>query len=297
MFVRVCSDYADVISRLRGRTVEIQISRDGIDHLGGLSDRHASKLLCPRPTKILGPISQGPVLEVLGVKLMIVEDTAATERTMARRVAVKSTHQRFGNKNLAKSAAAAQIAAPGLEPTYAAHGSVSPILPAPPPVSRAHLRIIQSRRGASSADADCARCGCPDITGRERQSAGRRQHALNLRLCDLDCRCARSSDADRRDIDEWRVSGSRAAVRSGSRDACWQRRVGVFLFQLARPRPLRLAAATSRQPHRTCRFLGARPIPPTNERELLHRWHDRDNPSLWAVVSVFLDGPDHAEKF
>ncbi|MGB6398011.1 MAG: hypothetical protein WBF73_20340 [Bradyrhizobium sp.] len=24
--------------------------------------------------------------------------------------------------------------------------------------------------------------------------------------------------------------------------------------------------------------------------------HDRDNPSLWAAGSVFLDGPDHAEK-
>jgi hypothetical protein len=49
--------------------------------------------------------------------------------------------------------------------------------------------------------------------------------------------------------------------------------------------------------HRTCRFLGARPIPPTNERELLHRWHDRDNPSMWAAGSVFLDRPDHAKKF
>jgi hypothetical protein len=42
--------------------------------------------------------------------------------------------------------------------------------------------------------------------------------------------------------------------------------------------------------------LRARAIPPTNERGLLHHWHDRDNPSLWAAGSVFLDGPDHAEK-
>ena len=35
-----------------------------------------------------------------------------------------------------------------------------------------------------------------------------------------------------------------------------------------------------------------------NQREgLLHSWHDRDNPSLWAAGSVLLDGPDHAEKF
>jgi len=39
---------------------------------------------------------------------------------------------------------------------------------------------------------------------------------------------------------------------------------------------------------------GARPIPPTKESGLLHRWDDRDNPSLWPAGSVFLDGPDHA---
>jgi len=44
------------------------------------------------------------------------------------------------------------------------------------------------------------------------------------------------------------------------------------------------------------RVSGARTIPPTNERGLLHRWHDRDNPSSWAAGSIFLDGPDHAEK-
>src|SRR6266550_4776978 len=46
---------------------------------------------------------------------------------------------------------------------------------------------------------------------------------------------------------------------------------------------------------RTGSDLGAPPIPPTNERGLLHHWHDRDDPSLWDAESVFLDGPDHAE--
>jgi hypothetical protein len=32
------------------------------------------------------------------------------------------------------------------------------------------------------------------------------------------------------------------------------------------------------------------------QRGLLHRWHDRDNPSWWAAGLVFLDGPDHGEK-
>jgi hypothetical protein len=42
--------------------------------------------------------------------------------------------------------------------------------------------------------------------------------------------------------------------------------------------------------------LGARAIPPTNERRLLHPWHDRDNPSSWAARSIFLDGANYAEK-
>jgi hypothetical protein len=37
-------------------------------------------------------------------------------------------------------------------------------------------------------------------------------------------------------------------------------------------------------------------MPPTNERRLLHRWHDRDNPSPRDAGSVFQDGPDRAEK-
>ena len=53
----------------------------------------------------------------------------------------------------------------------------------------------------------------------------------------------------------------------------------------------------SRRPIEHVGVLGARTIPPTNERGLFHRWYDPDNPPLWAAGSVFLDGPDHAEKF
>jgi hypothetical protein len=108
MFVRVCNDYADLISGLRDRTVEMRISREEIASIAGLTAGYAGKLLSP--SKILGPISMGPTLETLGLRLMLVEDTSAAARTIERRKPVKPNRRRFGNKNLATARAAVQIA-------------------------------------------------------------------------------------------------------------------------------------------------------------------------------------------
>jgi hypothetical protein len=51
------------------------------------------------PSKVLGPTSMGPTLETLGLRLMLVEDTAATARTIERRTPVVSSHQRFCNQS------------------------------------------------------------------------------------------------------------------------------------------------------------------------------------------------------
>lgn len=104
MFVRVCDDYSDVIMALRDRAVALQIKRADIDQLAGLATGHAGKLLSPRPTKGLGPTSWGPTLEALGLRLILVEDTAATARTVGRRVPVDTRQQRFCHKNFAKPA-------------------------------------------------------------------------------------------------------------------------------------------------------------------------------------------------
>ncbi len=140
MFVRLCSDYADVIRALRDRTAELQISMVAIDSIAGLSDGYAAKLLSLSPAKVLGPISMGPTLETLGLRLMLVEDTAATARTLAHRDPVDRSNQRFGNKNNSR-------------PQLKIESSVEiPRIAAPPrnePVSRAHLRVIQDRRRGS----------------------------------------------------------------------------------------------------------------------------------------------------
>ncbi|MEK9281184.1 hypothetical protein MTR72_16440 [Bradyrhizobium sp. ISRA442] len=74
-----------MISALRDRADQLQISREEIDILAGFSDRYSGKLLGTNPCRTLGRMSMGPALEVLGVKLLLIEDSGLTARTVARR--------------------------------------------------------------------------------------------------------------------------------------------------------------------------------------------------------------------
>jgi acyl-CoA synthetase (AMP-forming)/AMP-acid ligase II len=74
----------------------------------------------------------GSTLEALGLRLMLVEDTAATARTRALRTPVRASHQRFGNKSNSKSSLKIEKVE---NVTYAANGVSSP----PAVVSRAHF--------------------------------------------------------------------------------------------------------------------------------------------------------------
>jgi hypothetical protein len=89
------------------------------------------------------------MLGVLGLKIILIEDEAATARTLAQRIPVISSNQRFGNKSNCKTLLKIESAETVKidDHTYGAHGPV-PLVPAPPPVSRAHLRVVQSKRGS-----------------------------------------------------------------------------------------------------------------------------------------------------
>lgn len=141
MFVRVCADYADFISGLRDRAVEMKISREDIDEVAGLCDGYAGKLLSTQPRKILGPISMGPTLGALGLRLMLVEDTAAAARTIARRVPVDASNQRFGNRSNSK-------VVESLPPPAPIESEHRP--PRLEPVTHSHLRVVQSRDKGSA---------------------------------------------------------------------------------------------------------------------------------------------------
>ena len=101
-FTRMVADYSELLHALRDRAVEMQISRCEIDEISGLASGYAGKLLSLSPAKIFGPISMGPTLEVLGLRVVLVEDTGLTKATESRRTPVDQSNQRFGNRSNSK---------------------------------------------------------------------------------------------------------------------------------------------------------------------------------------------------
>jgi hypothetical protein len=131
-FARVVYHYAAFIEAIRDRTVDLQISRLEIDRIAGLPQGFSGKALSRNPVKRIGLASLGPLLETLGLIIMIVEDPAARDRTLARRAPVDVNNQRFDNKCNSKQLP--KIAAPQNDTL---------------PVSRAHLRVVQGKRRGS----------------------------------------------------------------------------------------------------------------------------------------------------
>jgi hypothetical protein len=134
---RPVTGYKGLIETCRQRATELALSRWEIDRLSGLPVGYSAKLLgkddaVPRK-KRMWPASLEAILGTLGLQIIIIEDPAATSRTLSRRVPVDLTQQRFDNKCNSKTVP--QLAAPQKEPA---------------PASRAHLRVVQGKQRRGS---------------------------------------------------------------------------------------------------------------------------------------------------
>jgi hypothetical protein len=99
---RVITNYRGLVETCRERADELGLSRAEIDRLGGLPSGHAGRLLgrgIGPHSKRMWPISLELMLGVLGLKLIAVEDAAATARTLALREPVDRSQQRFGDSH------------------------------------------------------------------------------------------------------------------------------------------------------------------------------------------------------
>jgi hypothetical protein len=139
---RMITDYRTLVETCRARADELGISRLEIDRLGGLPVGYSGKLLGKdggepgRKNKKMWPIALESMLGVLGLKILLIEDDAATARTLALREPVDRSNQRFGNKCNSKPRSDVESVV-----------EIPRIAPAPPALeSRAHLRVIQDRR-------------------------------------------------------------------------------------------------------------------------------------------------------
>jgi hypothetical protein len=97
---RKIGDYRSLVEACRARADELAISRVEIDRLGGLPAGYRAKILGKdgvRRQKRMWPGSLEAMLGVLGLKIILIEDEAATARTLALRTPVQCNQQRFGN--------------------------------------------------------------------------------------------------------------------------------------------------------------------------------------------------------
>ncbi len=143
---RVIDSYRGLVETCRARADELAISRAEIDRVSGLPAGYAGRLLGragagPRGKK-MWPISLEAMLGTLGLKILLIEDDAATARTLALRIPVDRSNQRFGNTCNSKPS-------PKIESIESRAKLAAPRTSEPAPVSRAHLRVVQGKRRRS----------------------------------------------------------------------------------------------------------------------------------------------------
>jgi hypothetical protein len=127
---RAFSNYSGLIQALRARAEELAISRQDLDRLAGVPLGYSGKLLGSAQVRKLTAATLFYLLEALGLEIILIEDEAATARTLARRRPARHCRQHFGAQNNPPKELK-KIALPE---------------PKPEPVMFSHLRVIQSKR-------------------------------------------------------------------------------------------------------------------------------------------------------
>jgi hypothetical protein len=93
------SDYGALVSALRARSAELNVRREVLDSVAGLQQGYSAKLLSPVPSKSLGRVSLGPVLQALGLAIVLVEDAEALARVKNRFGTPERRTMRGGGKH------------------------------------------------------------------------------------------------------------------------------------------------------------------------------------------------------
>jgi hypothetical protein len=92
--IAVARDYDQLITAIRARRDELQVTHITIDEVAGLQGGYAGKLLCDPPIKLLGKVSFGCVLGALGLAVVLVQDNDALKKVQDRLVTRKHRKMR-----------------------------------------------------------------------------------------------------------------------------------------------------------------------------------------------------------
>jgi hypothetical protein len=99
----IVTDYDGLIQALRNRCDELEMTREGLDReMHTLPDGYASKLLAPVPIRALGKVSLGPMLQCLGIALVVIEDLSAMKRIEKRAIRQRAAKDANGTMQTEK---------------------------------------------------------------------------------------------------------------------------------------------------------------------------------------------------
>lgn len=80
----VASDYQGMVELVRFRLEELQTTHESVDEVSGLHGGYTSKIVAPIPIKSMGKVSMGPILQTLGLALIVVRDDEAFQKIKHR---------------------------------------------------------------------------------------------------------------------------------------------------------------------------------------------------------------------
>jgi hypothetical protein len=78
------TDYDGMLAAVRSRVAELQVNGERFDEYAGLPKGYLSKLIGVRPSRGLGKLSLGLVMNGLGMSLLAIENQEATARLKNR---------------------------------------------------------------------------------------------------------------------------------------------------------------------------------------------------------------------
>jgi len=78
----IARSYGDLLALLRKRQRELGVTCETINDLSGMADRYVVKVLAQ--CRSLGPISMGPILQAMGLCLIVAQDDEQMRRIASR---------------------------------------------------------------------------------------------------------------------------------------------------------------------------------------------------------------------
>jgi hypothetical protein len=89
----IVEDYDGLVEAIGNRVIELKVTYDSVDYVAGLCKGWTNKVVAggTNPIKRLGMASLGPILQTLGLKLLVVEDEEAFARIRPRLAQRKTT--------------------------------------------------------------------------------------------------------------------------------------------------------------------------------------------------------------